>query len=187
MLFFTLSQANKLRTYIYKTLCGGDGYSQEQKYCFMMSMLPEGQNLYDEMSYFNCDDPDPNIESETMETIPWTTITTIKQEGFAKDDHFYSILPISNNRRNIIFFLDQSNSMEGSKIDFAKQALQIFIKSLPPESMFNIYGFGSKWNKLYKEFQLISEQTLKNCQDKICQLQGNMGSTFLLGALKDAL
>jgi Mg-chelatase subunit ChlD len=43
-----------------------------------------------------------------------------------------------------IFVVDRSGSMEGRRIEITKEALKLFIKSLPVGSKFAILGFGSQ-------------------------------------------
>ncbi len=43
--------------------------------------------------------------------------------------------------------LDRSGSMGGVRIQKAKEALIFFLKSLPPNSLFNVYSFGDSFHK----------------------------------------
>jgi len=45
-----------------------------------------------------------------------------------------------------------SGSMGGDRIDAAKAALLVFLKSLPPGCYFNIVGFGSTFALLFPEY-----------------------------------
>ena len=47
---------------------------------------------------------------------------------------------------HFIFIIDRSGSMSGSRIAQAKAALRIFLKSLPPDCIFSVIGFGSSYN-----------------------------------------
>ena len=49
------------------------------------------------------------------------------------------------------FIIDRSGSMSGTYINTAKEALKLFIKSLPFNSKFNVISFGSRHEFLYKE------------------------------------
>jgi len=50
-----------------------------------------------------------------------------------------------------IFLLDRSGSMSGTRIENAKMALILFLKSLPPGSYFNVVSFGENFDKLFDE------------------------------------
>ena len=46
-----------------------------------------------------------------------------------------------------VFLIDQSYSMGGKLIELVKQALLLFIQSLPEQSYFQLIGFGSDFKK----------------------------------------
>ncbi len=47
--------------------------------------------------------------------------------------------------------------MSGTRIRKAKEALVLFLKSLPLGSYFNVYNFGSKFDKLYDKSAYYDE------------------------------
>jgi hypothetical protein len=77
--------------------------------------------------------------------------------------------------------------MQGLKILLAQQALILIIKSLPQETYYNIYSFGSNWKKMYPNHVKISEDNINKTIDQIKILQADMGSTFIYDALNDSL
>lgn len=65
-----------------------------------------------------------------------------------------------------IFLLDRSGSMAGAFMERAKEALILFLKSLPAGSYFNVYSFGTNF---YSEFETSckNEQKLSETIQKI--------------------
>jgi len=47
-----------------------------------------------------------------------------------------------------VFIVDRSGSMEGEKMETTKQALILFIKSLPSDSLFEVISFGDYYKCL---------------------------------------
>lgn len=63
----------------------------------------------------------------------------------------------------MVFVVDRSGSMAGSRINKVKDTLQFFLRSLPEGTLFNIVGFGTKFEKLFPNgSQEYNERTLKS-------------------------
>lgn len=69
------------------------------------------------------------------------TIKVIKGETYLDDKDIPQSLEYEY---EFIFLLDKSGSMSGKRIEISKEAIKLFLKSLPSESKFGIYSFGSK-------------------------------------------
>lgn len=56
-----------------------------------------------------------------------------------------------------LFFLDRSGSMQGLRIKKAKEALILFLKSLPENCYFNIISFGTNFKPLWVSSKLYNQ------------------------------
>ncbi|BCS27811.1 VIT and vWA domain-containing protein [Aspergillus puulaauensis] len=91
--------------------------------------------------------------------------------------------PIKENSREIIFLADRSGSMYDRKIAGLKSSLEFFLHGLP-ETLFNLYCFGSNYTSLWRKSKKYSDDTLTKALKYVSSFQGDMGGTELLPALK---
>ncbi len=97
----------------------------------------------------------------------------------------FQINKINDTPGLFIFLIDQSGSMSGKSINLVKQALLIFIQSLPPKSYFQLIGFGSDF-KYYNEIPVeYNRDNVQNIITVINNLSANMGGTNISNPLKD--
>ena len=68
---------------------------------------------------------------------------------------------LSSSRGRDDLRLFRAGSMSGSRIQAAKTALLVLLKSLPPGCYFNIVGFGSTFALLFPEYGLFYK--LREC------------------------
>lgn len=87
----------------------------------------------------------------------------------------------------IIFIVDRSGSMAGGRMRQARDALQIFMRSIPRGTYFNIISFGSSYTKMFDESVLYDESTLSKASNLIENMDSNMGGTDILLPLNYAI
>ncbi len=68
----------------------------------------------------------------------------------------------------------------GEKIDNAKNALTLFLKSLDVNTYYNVCMFGNTYKQMYSELQMYNEDNLNDTLRRITQIEANMGGTELL-------
>lgn len=88
------------------------------------------------------------------------------------------------NQLTNIFVIDCSGSMSGNKIEQAKNALTLFLKSLDTNTKYNIITFGDEYKLMYTESQDYTEANLKNTLEQVSYIDANMGGTELLQPIK---
>ena len=86
-----------------------------------------------------------------------------------------------------IFLLDRSGSMSGSRIQKAKEALILFLKSLPADSYFNVISFGSGREKMFPTSQRYTTDNLTKAIKQIEPMGANLGGTEIYNPLNEIL
>eukprot|EP00443_Scrippsiella_acuminata_P050316 CAMPEP_0115467816 /NCGR_PEP_ID=MMETSP0271-20121206/50630_1 /TAXON_ID=71861 /ORGANISM="Scrippsiella trochoidea, Strain CCMP3099" /LENGTH=899 /DNA_ID=CAMNT_0002894837 /DNA_START=12 /DNA_END=2711 /DNA_ORIENTATION=+ len=91
-------------------------------------------------------------------------------------------------RIEAVFLLDCSGSMGGQRIEQAKRATQIFLRSLPTDCFFNIVLFGSTYKTLYSSGSVAySQASLQKATDYVDRISANLGGTNILEPLSSIL
>lgn len=79
--------------------------------------------------------------------------------------------------------IDRSGSMSGGRIELAKKAIILALKSLPVNSYFNIVSFGSEFKFLYPTSLKVTEENIKNTIAKIEKFKADFGGTDIISPL----
>eukprot|EP00090_Calanus_glacialis_P005452 TRINITY_DN14219_c0_g1_i3.p1 TRINITY_DN14219_c0_g1~~TRINITY_DN14219_c0_g1_i3.p1 ORF type:complete len:804 (+),score=256.05 TRINITY_DN14219_c0_g1_i3:133-2544(+) len=85
---------------------------------------------------------------------------------------------------DVIFLIDCSGSMGGQSMQLAKQALQLFVHSLPVDSYFNIFCFGSSFTQLFPQSRAFTDESLESAKQLLQGLDANLGGTEIFHPLK---
>jgi Ca2+-binding EF-hand superfamily protein len=86
--------------------------------------------------------------------------------------------------KEFLFVLDRSGSMSGGCIRRAAEALQLFLRSLPPGCRFNIIGFGSRTELLFDAPRPYDAESLQMASHHAQTVQADLGGTELLAPLQ---
>lgn len=96
---------------------------------------------------------------------------------------FNSIENADQTNKEYIFVVDCSGSMHQS-IKNASECLEIFIRSLPQNSFFNIVFFGSTFHTLFDSSVKYDQTTSQKAIDEVRKLDANLNGTDLYSPLK---
>jgi Ca-activated chloride channel family protein len=83
-----------------------------------------------------------------------------------------------------------SGNRDGSnrlKIDYARDAVKLFVESLPAGSKFNVVSFGSSYQKMFAQSVPYTEENKKSALALIDGFSANFGGTELFACLSDLL
>eukprot|EP00092_Neocalanus_flemingeri_P042314 GFUD01046186.1.p1 GENE.GFUD01046186.1~~GFUD01046186.1.p1 ORF type:complete len:828 (+),score=250.72 GFUD01046186.1:263-2746(+) len=83
-----------------------------------------------------------------------------------------------------VFLVDCSGSMSGQSMNMAKEALQVFLHSLPFNSFFNIIIFGSTFQSLFPQSRKYDDDSLKDAKDFAAGISANLGGTEIYQPLQ---
>lgn len=89
------------------------------------------------------------------------------------------------NSEEFIFVVDCSGSMSGNSIKKASECLELFVRSLPPGTFFNIIRFGSNYEKLFPSSVEYNDETCDKAIDCAKHLEADLGCTDLNSPLTD--
>lgn len=85
----------------------------------------------------------------------------------------------------VLFLLDCSGSMAGSSIEQAKKALGLFLRGMEAGTRFNVYRFGSTYEKLFPDSIIYDSANLDIALELLARVDANLGGTELLAPLRD--
>ena len=100
---------------------------------------------------------------------------------------------IEHSTGEFFFIIDRSGSMDGKRMENLKQALAIFLKSLPHDSYFNVISFGSSFEPLFFESSAnissvrYNKKNLDLALETIKTFEANFGGTEILYPVKKVL
>jgi len=89
-----------------------------------------------------------------------------------------------------VFIVDRSGSMSGSKMETTKDALILFLKSLPADAHFDIVSFGSNFVHMSKDSSDGFAYTDKNVDRAITEVRAmyaDMGGTEIYEPLQSVV
>ncbi|KAK1461925.1 vault protein inter-alpha-trypsin [Colletotrichum cuscutae] len=91
---------------------------------------------------------------------------------------------IAATKPEVVFICDRSGSMEGNKMQDLKNALRVFMKSLPVGSMFNICSFGSRHDFLFPKSVVYDQNTMETAMRHIDTFSANYGGTQIYNPIE---
>ncbi|RHZ83023.1 hypothetical protein Glove_100g22 [Diversispora epigaea] len=91
---------------------------------------------------------------------------------------------IKSKPTELIFIIDRSGSMEGDPIKKAKEALELILRSLPDDCIFNVVSFGSKFTSLFPKSEPYAEKTFKKALNHAKSMDASYGGTEIYSALQ---
>mmetsp|Transcript_3013 Transcript_3013/g.4729 ORF Transcript_3013/g.4729 Transcript_3013/m.4729 type:complete len:1023 (-) Transcript_3013:461-3529(-) len=86
----------------------------------------------------------------------------------------------------VIFLVDVSGSMSGSRMEQTKQTLQLFLSSLPTNCIFNMVSFNKNYQKLFQSSQKYDDSTMQQAEAFVSRMYAR-GGTNIMNPLRDIL
>ena len=122
----------------------------------------------------------------TIESFENSTVTEISIPASILLEHrkssSYKNLK-SDKKESYVFLIDRSGSMYGETIKKAGSALELFLHSIPSNSVFEIVGFGSSYKPLFNKLVDYNDETLKTAVNYAKKVDSDMGGTEMIEPL----
>jgi hypothetical protein len=143
-----------------------------------------------ELAYSSASLSQPKITLESSAAHPEELVAQLsfipkaKEETATEDSDDEDIAP-----GEFIFVIDRSGSMGfgSNRIEIAKQALTLFLRSIPPRSKFDIVSFGSHYESMFGGSIDYSQDTLQEAINKVAMFDSDFGGTELFQPMKFSL
>ena len=94
---------------------------------------------------------------------------------------------LPSERPEIVFVCDRSGSMRGQKIVSLRNALKVFLKSLPVGTKFNICSFGGRFSFLWPKSKSYSQASLDEAMNHVESFEANFGGTEMFGPMEETI
>ncbi|XP_037037777.1 von Willebrand factor A domain-containing protein 5A-like isoform X2 [Bradysia coprophila] len=91
---------------------------------------------------------------------------------------------LKEQKTELIFVLDRSGSMMGQSIRSAKEALTLFLHSMPVDCYFNVLGFGSRYEFLFPVSVKYDDGSLRMALKHATELSADLGGTDIFEPLE---
>eukprot|EP00916_Digyalum_oweni_P011389 GHVL01018959.1.p1 GENE.GHVL01018959.1~~GHVL01018959.1.p1 ORF type:complete len:876 (+),score=110.33 GHVL01018959.1:1494-4121(+) len=93
-------------------------------------------------------------------------------------------MAVKEQQVEMVFVIDRSGSMRGTRIEKSIQAALILLKSLPIGSYFNIVSFGNQFTCFKERSVAYTENSLDEAVAHLKSMTANLGGTEILAPLK---
>lgn len=101
-------------------------------------------------------------------------------------DDVHSLISRTKTKTNneFVFVVDCSGSMSGSRIEKARVCLDLFLRSLPMGSYFNVFFFGSSYKSLFNKCQEYNDANVQQALQSASSMRADLGGTELFPVLE---
>ncbi|KAF0432273.1 von willebrand domain-containing protein [Gigaspora margarita] len=91
---------------------------------------------------------------------------------------------INEIKSELIFVIDRSGSMQGGPIKKASETIQLLLRSLPKDYLFNVVSFGSRFDSLFTKSQPYSKESFSKALKHAQEIDANYRGTEIYNPLK---
>jgi len=87
-------------------------------------------------------------------------------------------------KTELVFLIDRSGSMS-SKVFEVREAMALFLRSMPPDCYFNIVGFGDTYQTFFPRSAKYDDDTVAKAEEHVNRLEADLGGTEILQPLQE--